>query len=468
MKILFVDSSSDLPIQYLEPLRNRGWGVIRARSLEDADRMMRLHGDQLDGVVVGEKFVSFAEKQEPSFVVLTREWSEAEVQAHRNSANPALAYLSYGVAIEELISAFRASAAPVALGATGTEGVPVAVVFDPQTDSQLAELPLEEFSGVLSQKEPTRNFTRTLTLNAPRFLLGGIDTLAPDPEQEGVQEVVQETSPVADVGSTTILDKTQVADALGLTDQGGSAETGYSLEAELGAELGVAVEESLSLGGSGQAIPQYSTRFQQVSSGGGSDLDTLKNYLALREQDVAVLSGQFRSSQERVKQLEGQVKMERARSAELQQLLMKSEQKIKGYDQEKQIEFEVMEKQLEDLSTQLKERTEKVRTFEAKLKLTHEEISRVKERVKVDIRKIRVREKELESQLEILKKDSSALIQARDEKILELKRKVDLLEFNMELVQEQFQKERQTADDLKMRLRDASAAMKHANGLLEQ
>ncbi len=460
MKILFVDSSADLPIQYLEPLRNRGWGVIRARSLEDADRMMRLHGDQLDGVVVGEKFVSFAEQHEPSFVVLTREWSESEVQAHRNSANPAVAYLSYGVAIEAVIAAFHSSAAPVALGATGTDGVAIGV----PVESSIAELPLEDFSSILSQKEPTRNFTRTLTLNAPRFLLGGIDTLSPEP----VQEPVQEAAPAADFGSTTILDRTQVADALGLTDQEGGSNEAYSFEADLGAELGAAVEESFSGSEASAGAQQVSTRFQHVPTGGGSDLETLKNYLALREQDVAVLSGQFRSSQERIKQLEGQVKMERARSAELQQLLLKSEQKIKGYDQEKQIEFEVMEKQMEDLSAQLKDRTEKVRTFEAKLKLTHEEISRVKERVKVDIRKIRVREKELESQLEILKKDSSALIQARDEKILELKRKVDLLEFNMELVQEQFQKERQTADDLKMRLRDAAEAMKHANGLLEQ
>jgi hypothetical protein len=457
MKILFVDSSADLPIQYLEPLRNRGWGVIRARSLEDADRMMRLHGDQLDGVVVGEKFVSFAEKHEPSFVVLTREWGESEIGAHRNSANPAVAYLSYGVAFEQVIEAFRSAAAPMELAATGTDG------------PAIAELPLEDFSDILSQKEPTKNFTRTLTLNAPRFLLGGVDTQVPEPAAEEFPQAVPGSAPGADYGSTTILDRTQVADALGLTDDTAVVEGGgYSLEAELGAELGAAVEESFSGPGAPAGIPQYSSRFQHTSSGGGSDLDTLKNYLALREQDVAVLSGQFRSSQERVKQLEGQIKMERARSAELQQLLLKSEQKVKGYDQEKQIELEVIEKQMEDLNSQLKDRTEKVRTFEAKLKLTHEEISRVKERVKVDIRKIRVREKELESQLEILKKDSSALIQARDEKILELKRKLDLLEFNMELVQEQFQKERQTADDLKSRLRDAAEAMKHANGLLEQ
>lgn len=456
MKILFVDSSADLPIKYLEPLRRKGWGVIRARSVEDAERMLRLHGDGLDGIIVGEKFVSFGEKAEPPFVVLTQAWGEAQITTHKNSANPALAYLAFGVGVEALMEAFSRSSVSVSLAATGTDGIIAA-----------AELPLEDFSDVLSQKEPTRNFTRSLTLNAPRFLLGGVDSLAPEPEVASIEEPV--AAPVisaGDFGSTLIIDKTQVADALGLSD-GASLEGGsLSLEAELGA----AVNETLSVGFAPGDLPQIQSqsRFHPMPTEGGSDLDTLKNYLALREQDVAVLSGQFRSSQERVKQLEGQLKMERARGAELQQMLMKSEQKIKGYDQEKQIEIEVIEKQMEDLNAQLKDRTEKVRTFEAKLKLTHEEIARVKERVKVDIRKIRVREKELESQLEILKKDSAALIQARDEKILELKRKVDLLEFNMELVQEQFQKERQTADDLKVRLRDAAEAMKHANGFLEQ
>jgi len=86
----------------------------------------------------------------------------------------------------------------------------------------------------------------------------------------------------------------------------------------------------------------------------------------------------------------------------------------------------------------------------------------------VDIRRIRVREKELEGQLEILKKDSSALLQARDEKILELKRRIDLLEFNMELVQEQFSKEKQSANDLKTKLKDAAQVMRQAGGLLGQ
>jgi hypothetical protein len=86
----------------------------------------------------------------------------------------------------------------------------------------------------------------------------------------------------------------------------------------------------------------------------------------------------------------------------------------------------------------------------------------------VDVRRIRVREKELENQLEILKKDSTALLVARDEKILELKRKIDLLEFNMELVQEQHNKERNVTEQLRLKLKEAAGVMKRAGGLLDQ
>jgi hypothetical protein len=196
--------------------------------------------------------------------------------------------------------------------------------------------------------------------------------------------------------------------------------------------------------------------------------EALKNYLALREQDVAILTGQVRSAQERVHQLEMQLKVEKARSMELQHVVQKQEQTIQNFENEKQVELEVLYLQIEDLNVQLQERSQKAHQIEGKLKLANQEVSKVKERVRVDIRRIRVREKELESQLEILKKDSAALLQARDEKILDLKRRLDLLEFNMELVQEQYSKERQSAEELRGRLKDAAKAMRQAGGLLEQ
>ena len=212
---------------------------------------------------------------------------------------------------------------------------------------------------------------------------------------------------------------------------------------------------------------QVESPIGSFSSHGNKDLETMKNYLALREQDVALLTGQMRSSQERVHQLEAQMKMEKVRSNELLQVVQKQEQQIKNYDRDKQIEFEVLYAQVEDLNLQLRERMDKVRTIDAKLKITTDEVEKVKERVRVDIRRIRVREKELESQLEILKKDSTALLVARDEKILDLKRKLDLLEFNMELVQEQFGKERVSTEQLRHKLKEAASVMKRAGGLLD-
>jgi chromosome segregation ATPase len=175
----------------------------------------------------------------------------------------------------------------------------------------------------------------------------------------------------------------------------------------------------------------------------------------------------MRSAQERVQHLETQLKLEKARSGELQQMVQKQEQQIRNFDRDKQVEFEVLFQQVEDLNLQLRERTDKVRTIEARLKITTDEVEKVKERVRVDIRRIRVREKELESQLEILKKDSTALLVARDEKIIELKRKIDLLEFNMELVQEQYGKERNITEQLRHKLKEAAGVMKRAGGLLD-
>lgn len=194
----------------------------------------------------------------------------------------------------------------------------------------------------------------------------------------------------------------------------------------------------------------------------------MKNYLALREQDVAVLTGQLRSSQERIQQLEGLLKVEKARSAELSNSVQKQDQEIKSFERDKQVEFEVMYQQIEDLNLQLRERTDKTRAIETKLKIMTDEVEKVKERVRLDLRRIRVREKELENQLEILKKDSTALLVARDEKIVELKRKIDLLEFNMELVQEQYGKERNLTDALRQKLKEAAGAVKRAGGLLDQ
>ncbi len=500
MKILFVDNSSDLQQKWIEPLRKKGWGVVRARSVEDAARMMVLHSDSLEAIAVSEKLVSFAEKQELPFVVLTTQWGEKEIQKHKSGSQSAIAYLSQAKGMEELFSIFEGQGTQ-ALKATGTDG-------------QTRGIALEDYSDILTRPEKTST-SLNLKLAAPTIVLGGgafqleeeeapkasetklslvppIEEPAPALEVEEVQAI--DFSSDAPDGATVMLDTTkfndeesigidllsepQAAPEIEALPEVDSFEGSLSLAPdesegselpEIGVDMDLGYESALS---AAQSIPMNSPVNQfsidPSPSAQVSDLSTLKSYLALREQDVAVLTGQVRSSQERLQQLEMMLKMEKAKNTELSNVVSKQEQVIKNYDQDKKAELEVFEKHAEDLQLQLKDRTDKVRSIEAKLKITTDEVNKIKDRVRVDIRRIRVREKELESQLEILKKDSAALIQARDEKVLELKRKVDLLEFNMELVQEQYHRERRASDDLKNRLKDAASAMKQANGLLEQ
>ena len=126
-----------------------------------------------------------------------------------------------------------------------------------------------------------------------------------------------------------------------------------------------------------------------------------------------------------------------------------------------------LQAELEELKFQNKAKSDRARIMEMQVREASDEIERLKERVRTDIRKIRVRERELENRLEIMKKDSEALIAAREQKIIELKRKVDLLEFNMDLLQDQYTREKENTGVLRERLAKAAKMVRVAGGLLD-
>ena len=471
MKILFVHPDEDVQQQWVAPLRAEGWGVVRVRNAEEASRMMIIHGG-LQGLAVHESFVPFAEKQSIPYVVVLQNWKEREIGVHQRSKTPALGYFLKSAGPAELIRVFSSGAAALPLPATGTDSsVPIP---EPQTQSGVR---LQDATGYLRRPEKTKTHsTASLSLKSPAILLGGKApvpaevsevrtglSLVPEPEAaDPVPEELPSLPPLEPVEEIEVL-------------QSAPEETGIVDRTRIDPEIDFS---SLMEPTSDSPPGDFSLEqdFRSIADSILSkpapvetpDQEALKGYLALREQDVAVLSGQLRSSKERIQQLESLLKAEKSRGAEVQEALSRVEQRLKNYDREKQVEVEVAQKQLEDLERQLREKTDKARQIETRLRLTSEEVGKVKDRVRVDIRRIRVREKELEGQLEILKKDSSALLQARDEKILELKRRIDLLEFNMELVQEQYEKQCRQSDELKGKLRDAAQAMKQANGFLDQ
>jgi chromosome segregation ATPase len=197
------------------------------------------------------------------------------------------------------------------------------------------------------------------------------------------------------------------------------------------------------------------------------DLETFKKYLMLREQDVAVLSNQLQAAYEQLEASEKILKEERVKFLELSFQSSEQQKKIDEFEKEKTAALDRMRAEIEELAFQLKAKTDKSRVLERQIRETIEEMEQLKTRVRTDIRKIRVREKELENRLEMNKKDSEALIAARETKIIELKRKLDLIEFNMDLLQDQYTREKGNSAKLRERLVKAAQVVRVAGGLLD-
>ncbi|MCM0607043.1 MAG: hypothetical protein KA715_13220 [Xanthomonadaceae bacterium] len=196
------------------------------------------------------------------------------------------------------------------------------------------------------------------------------------------------------------------------------------------------------------------------------DVETLKKFLLLREQDVVALTTQLSAAIEHIKTLESQFGQEQSKVEALENENRISKSMIEDFESIKESEILALRYENQELAKTLHEKSEKTKMMELQVRATIGEIDQIKERVRLDIRRIRVREKELENRLEVVKKDAEQLILTREIKIVDLKRKLDTLEFNMDLVKEQMNREQEKARLLKQKLMKATAAFKNAEEMM--
>ena len=138
---------------------------------------------------------------------------------------------------------------------------------------------------------------------------------------------------------------------------------------------------------------------------------------------------------------------------------------------EKKIELALVNKrrskQIEDLSYRLELSEEKRLLLEEKCKRLEQENESLRKKSSVDVNRIRGRERELESKLDLLKADTETQLKNRDIRILELKRKIDTLEFDIESIQ---MKEKKTVDNnyaMEERMERVINTLRRAIGELE-
>lgn len=167
-------------------------------------------------------------------------------------------------------------------------------------------------------------------------------------------------------------------------------------------------------------------------------------------EDSVRIHATIRQLREEREDLLGQIKNLKVDYRELEQ----DNLTIKAALDESKIEISILRKrhmtELEDINYRLSLNEEKKQQALEKARLAEGKREKLEQRVRIDFNQVKQREKELETKLEMLTIDVDAQVQSRDQKILELRRKIDALEFNMENVSI---KEQKSQDD-KRRLED--------------
>lgn len=153
---------------------------------------------------------------------------------------------------------------------------------------------------------------------------------------------------------------------------------------------------------------------------------------SLGTEDSIRFQSTIRQLREEREELLEKIKTYKADSKEIEQ----DNLSLKASLDEAKIEISILRKrhmvELEDMKYRLAISEEKKSMADEKARQADLRREKLEQKVRIDFNQVKQREKELESKLELLSMDVDSQVQSRDMKILELRRKIDALEFNME------------------------------------
>ncbi len=518
MKILFLNPQINAQHQIVVNLQKKGIAVLLPSDRDEAWQMLQLHGesvelgvihregrtdsqnlDDLPGLKLIERIKSDPSQCDLPLILTTDQWSVAECAQHQESPLGVNAYLQSPFSEKQIFDLIEAVLGQSFDKLPDHELVPLETVTSsersspPPPNEESIEMVLEDATPVHAAMEsrdsiadPSIRLDHLVTeesfaempsgislssLEAPVLTLNTNQDL---PITLLASSLGDSVEPVLEI-QEQILDESQIelAPAIPLTSSPASEVEAddKQVEQEMPYLFNDSKKDSSSIASSLNPSLVFAEPMGDAVVPGGAaqtpDLETLKKYLYLREQDVAVLSSQFKAAQGEHARVEQLLREEKAKNAELAHIANEQKQKLEGFEREKSVALEGLEGQIIELRFEVKAKTDKARLLENQLREAAEEMEQLKARIRSDIRKIRVREKELENRLEIMKKDSEALISARENKITELKRKLDLLEFNMDLLQDQYIREKENLAMLRDRFSKAAQVVKVVGGLLD-
>lgn len=196
------------------------------------------------------------------------------------------------------------------------------------------------------------------------------------------------------------------------------------------------------------------------------EYQTLQRYAALKEREAREKDGGIQALNRQIEQVRDRLAKSETERRRLTMALDDSEGLRRSLEDER-------EQNKHHINKAESAHQEELRGFQLRLDNTQFQASRAekkleefRERVRADIQKIRARERELANRLELQKRDAEALLAAKDERLLQQKREIDRLEFEVDSLRERLVEQTQKAEERVARLSRAVKALKMAQGML--
>lgn len=196
--------------------------------------------------------------------------------------------------------------------------------------------------------------------------------------------------------------------------------------------------------------------------------ETLRNYISLKEKEVADLKEQQKQYQNvviKLKRTQGELSQSNLRLKEDLELARANEQLIKkemlNLREKHENEIAILKNDFDQQKTQNSNFQEQVQELNRQKNIWREKISE-------DLKKIKIKEKELENRYELLKRDTETLLDSKDQQILDLKKKIDAFELELESLEERLRSEHAIINSIDGKKRRLIETLKLAISLLEQ
>lgn len=384
--------------------------------------------------------------------------AEIEIAAQKESSE--IRSAGESPALEEALTFELSDAAPAELAPEVRDGFTESEMENPEIRAELPDVGMPE--GVVEIQSQTAESLHTQV----EALDLGADFLSalPDGNQHEVAPAAVEPAPAIEAGVESVVAPTPGFETL---DFNGTNPA-----------LPLANRDTY---GAGQAlsIPKFQEPIASslaeapafapgVASGpaGPQDLETVRRYAMLKEREALEKDSTIKALQNQMAQLRERTKRSDVERRRLQVALEESESVRRSLEDAREQHKHHVAK-LESVH-QEEQRALQMRLDNAQFQAAKADrkLEDFRERVRSDIQKIRSRERELSNRLELQKRDAEALLAVKDERLLQQKRELDRLEYELELLQERLVEETEKAEERISKLHRAVQAMRLAQGLL--